>query len=160
VITGLHDVVYVKPDRFDAIHTPAMAQEIAELNARLLEENRPYVLIGPGRWGSSHRTLGIPVSWSQICAARVIVETTLEDFLVEPSQGSHFFQNLTAFGIAYLTVNPWSAQGFIDWGWLDAHPAVSESRFVRHIRVFAALEARINGEVSEAAVLKRSERAQ
>ncbi len=158
VINGLRDVVYVKPDRFDPIHTPAMAQEIAELNTRLVEENRPYVLIGPGRWGSSHRTLGIPVAWPQICGARVIVETTLEDFLVEPSQGSHFFQNLTAFGVAYLTVNPWSAQGFIDWPWLDAHAPAAELRFVRHVRVDAGLEARVNGEVSAAVVLKHAAR--
>lgn len=156
LIHGLGDVVYVKPERFDPAHTPAMAEEIGHLNDRLMAENRPYLLIGPGRWGSSHSWLGIPVQWSQISAARVIVETTLDDFAVEPSQGSHFFQNLTSFGIAYLSVNPRSDEGFIDWRWLDAQPAVHESQFVRHVRLAHPLETRVNGRISHAAVLKRS----
>ena len=158
VIAGLGDVVYVKPERFDPGHTPTMATEIGELNDALLAENRPYMLIGPGRWGSTHSWLGIPVHWAQICGARVIVETTLEDFVVEPSQGSHFFQNLTSFGIAYLAVNPFSNAGFVDWRWLDAQPAEHETTFLRHVRLAHPLEARLDGQVSRAAVLKRSPR--
>jgi len=154
VIGGLHDVIYVRPEHFDPVRTPSMAREIGALNQRLMSENRPCVLIGPGRWGSSHSTLGIPVNWSQICAARVIVETTLEDFVIPPSQGSHFFQNLTSFGIAYLAVNPHSAQGFVDWAWLDAQPAAYESPHVRHVRLRTPLEARLSGPTSQAAVLK------
>lgn len=156
VILSLADVVYVKPDRFDAAHTPRIAREIGTLNDELLSTNRPYVLIGPGRWGSSHSWLGIPVTWDQICAARLIVETTLEGFIVEPSQGSHFFQNLTSFGIAYLMVNPRADDGFIDWDWLDAQTAQHETSFVRHVRLRRPLEARLDGEHSRAAVLKRT----
>jgi hypothetical protein len=158
IIAGLGDVVYVKPERFDPAHTPTMATEIGELNDALLAENRPYMLIGPGRWGSTHSWLGIPVHWAQICGARVIVETTLEDFVVEPSQGSHFFQNLTSFGIAYLAVNPFSNAGFVDWRWLDAQPAEHETTFLRHVRLAHPLEVRLDGQVSRAAVLKRSPR--
>lgn len=154
LVVNLRDVVYVKPTTFDPMHSPSIAHQIAEFNARLLAENRPYVLLGPGRWGSSHASLGVPVNWSQICAARIIVETTLDDFLVEPSQGSHFFQNLTSFGIAYLTINPFSNEGFVDWQWLDSLPAMGETAFVRHVRLEQPLEARLNGERSEGAILK------
>ncbi len=158
LIHGLGDVVYVKPGPFDPAHTPTMAEEIGRLNDNLMAANRPYLLIGPGRWGTTHSRLGVPVHWSQISAARIIVETTLEDFVVEPSQGSHFFQNLTAFGIAYLTVNPHSDDSFIDWPWLEAQPAEHESQYIRHVRLAHPLEARVSGEVSHAAVLKRSRR--
>ncbi len=156
VIPDIRDVVYVKPREFDAIHTPAMAEQIGEINDRLLAESRPYVLIGPGRWGSSHHSLGIPVAWDQICAARVLVETTLDDFLVEPSQGSHFFQNLTAFGIAYMAVNPHSHQGFVDWDWLDRKAARHETEFVRHVRLRHPIEAQVDGERSEGVVMKKA----
>ena len=117
------------------------------------------MLIGPGRWGSSTRWLGIPVTWAQICAARILVETMLHDFFVEPSQGSHFFQNLTAFGVAYLAVNPLTSDGgFIDWEWLDQQPAEHETSFVRHVRLAEPLEARIDGALSRGAVLKRTRR--
>ena len=159
LITGLADVIYVKPERFDPVHTPAMALEIGMLNEKLLAANRPCLLLGPGRWGSSHTSLGIPVTWPQICAARVIVETTLQDFVVELSQGSHFFQNLTSFGIAYLAVNPYSDEGFIDWAWLDAQPVEAETPFVRHVRLPQPLEVRLNGRISQAAVLKQGTRA-
>ncbi len=156
LIHGLTDVIYVRPEAFDATHTPEMAVEIGELNDRLMAEGRPYVLIGPGRWGSSHRTLGIPVTWEQISAARVIIETTLDDFIVEPSQGSHFFQNLTSFGIAYLSVNPHSDDGFVDWAWLARQPARHESEHLRHVRLSKSLEVRVDGEISHAAVLKHA----
>lgn len=155
-IPGIRDIVYVKPDRFDPAQTPRMAAGIGALNDQLLEQNRPYLLIGPGRWGSSHRHLGIPADWAQVCAARVIVETTLDDFVVELSQGAHFFQNLTSFGIAYLTVNPHSDDGFIDWQWLAAQPVAQESEFLRHVRLQHPLEARLNGELSHAAILKHA----
>lgn len=156
VIPNLADVVYVRPENFDSTFTPEMAEEIGRLNDRLLAENRPCVLIGPGRWGSSHSYLGIPVNWAQICAARIIVEATLEDFVVEPSQGSHFFQNLTSFGIGYLMVNPFSNEGFIDWQWLESQPALHESRHIRHVRLPRPLEGRLSGETSQGAILKRA----
>jgi CheY-like chemotaxis protein len=154
-IHGLGDVVYVRPGQFNPAYTPAMAEEIGRLNEELMAANRPYLLIGPGRWGTTHSWLGIPVHWSQICAARIIVETTLDDFVVEPSQGSHFFQNLTSFGIAYLAVNPHSHDGFIDWAWLESQPAEHETEYVRHVRLPHALEACVDGAISTAAVLKR-----
>lgn len=155
-IFGLGDVVYVRPERFDPTRTADMADEIGRLNELLLAANRPYLLIGPGRWGSSHQGLGIPVQWAQISAARVIVETTLDNFVVEPSQGSHFFHNLTSFGVAYLTVNPRLAEGFVDWDWLAGQPVQGEGTYVRHVRLDHALEARVDGVRSHAAVLKRS----
>lgn len=152
---GVRDIVYVRPDHFDPAHTVAMAEQIGQCNERLMEDNCPYVLIGPGRWGSSHNRLGIPVNWSQISAARVIIETMLEDFIVEPSQGSHFFQNLTSFGISYLTINPFTEDGFIDWDWLEQQPRAAETEFVRHVRLSHPCEVRVSGEVSHGAILKR-----
>ncbi|MGD8450758.1 MAG: PEP/pyruvate-binding domain-containing protein [Phycisphaerae bacterium] len=156
VIRSVRDVVYVRPERFDATRTREIAAEIGTLNDTLLTENCPYVLIGPGRWGSSTPTLGIPVGWGQISAARVIVETTLSNFAVDPSQGSHFFQNLVSFGIAYLTVDPRTERGHVDWDWLAAQPAQQEGTFVRHVRLAEPLETRINGRSSRAVILKRA----
>ena len=142
IIGGLYDVVYVKPDAFDAAKTPQIATEVADINQTLRSQKRGCLLIGPGRWGSSNSWLGIPVSWGQVSAARVIVEAGLENFVVDPSQGSHFFHNLTSVGTAYLTVNVRTAQGLIDWTWLDQQPALHETEFVRHLRLDSPLEAR------------------
>jgi len=116
------------------------------------------VLIGPGRWGSSTPALGIPVNWGDISAARVIVETTLADYAVEPSQGSHFFHNLISFGIAYLTVDTRAGRGRIDWDWLAAQPAQRQMQFIRHVRTEHPLEIRIDGRRLCAVVLKRARR--
>ena len=159
IIDGIRDVVYVKPEAFDAAKTQQIARDVAALNAALRAASRPCLLIGPGRWGSANHWLGIPVNWGQVAAARIIVETGLDDFVVDPSQGSHFFHNLTSVGTAYLTVNPRLGQGFIDWEWLRQQPAESETEFVRHVRLAAPLEARIDGRKSRAAILKRSTRA-
>ncbi len=153
-MTGVQDVVYVKPEAFDAQQTPRIATEIGALNDLLIDANRPCLLIGPGRWGSSNRTLGIPVKWGHISAARVIVETALEHFRPDPSQGSHFFHNLTSFGIAYLTVDAENDRGRIDWEWLAAQPAEEETEFVRLVRLDGSLEARVDGRISEGYVLK------
>ena len=158
VIDSVHDIVYVKPHAFDARRTAEIAGELAGLNQALLAANRSCMLIGPGRWGSSRPALGIPVNWGDISAARIIVETTLDNFLVEPSQGSHFFQNLVSFGIAYLTVEPHAKQGSIDWNWLESQPAERETPFLRHIRLPQPMEARIDGRSSRAVVLKRTRR--
>lgn len=154
-VRDLRDVVYVKPDTFDAGQTPRIAAEVASLNDRLMSENRPYLLIGPGRWGTTNRWLGIPVKWSQIAAARIIVETTLADFRPEMSQGSHFFHNLTSFGIAYITVDDAGDGGFLDWRWLAAQPTALETHHVRHVRLEQPLEAKLDGRISTAVVLKR-----
>ena len=156
VIDGVRDIVYVKPERFDPTRTREIAAQLGMLNETLLAANRPYLLIGPGRWGSSTPTLGIPVNWGQISAARLIVETTLEHFTVDPSQGSHFFQNLVSFGIAYLTIDVRTNRGGIDWPWLRAQPATREAEFVRHLELAQPLQARIDGRSSQAVVLKRA----
>jgi CheY-like chemotaxis protein len=159
VIDGIQDVVYVKPDAFDAAKTREIAREVSTANQTLRAAERAYMLIGPGRWGSSNHWLGIPVGWGHVSAARVLVEAGLEDFVVDPSQGSHFFHNLVSAGTAYLTVNPQSRGSFIDWQWLDSQPVENEAQFVRHVRLPTPVEARIDGRASEGAVLKRSTRA-
>jgi hypothetical protein len=141
----IRDVVYVKPEQFQAAHTQEIALELARINDRLNHAERKCVLIGPGRWGSADRWLGIPVSWDQISSAQVIVETTLQDFAVTPSQGTHFFQNLTSLGMGYLTVDPTREEGFIDWDWLSSQPAADETNFVRHVSLTEPLDVRLDG---------------
>jgi CheY-like chemotaxis protein len=132
-IGDLHDAVVVDLQAFDRSKSQQAAREIAELNARLSEENRPYLLIGVGRWGSADPWLGIPVTWEQIAGARVIVEAGFKDHKVTPSQGSHFFQNLASNQVGYFTVNPDTGEGFIDWEWLRACPAARATSQVRHL---------------------------
>ena len=149
--TGIADIVYVDPDRFDRGRTPEIAAEVGEWNRRLQAEGRPYLLIGFGRWGSSDRWLGIPVQWAQISGARVIVEADRDDFRVTPSQGTHFFQNLTSFRVGYLTVG--QGHGRIDWDWLRAQPPAGASAFLRHVRLARPLEVLVDGRHGRAVVL-------
>ena len=144
-IQDLHDVIYVRPENFDAGQTRAIAAEIATLNLELKHAGRSCVLIGPGRWGSADRWLGIPVTWEQISSAKVIVETTLGDFLVTSSQGTHFFQNLTSLRVGYLAVNPAAGEGHLDWDWLAAQPACTETEYLRHVRLAEPLVVRLDG---------------
>ena len=130
----LRDVVAVDHLRFDRAHSRETAAQLAQFNAALAAEGRPYLLIGVGRWGSRDPWLGIPVAWDQISGARVIVEAGFRDLRVTPSQGTHFFQNLTSFNVGYFTVNPDVGEGFVDWPWLAAQPALRESGCVRHLR--------------------------
>ncbi len=153
-IEALRDVVYVPPANFDRGATVAIAEEVAQFNRALQREGRPYLLIGPGRWGSADRWLGIPVKWAQIAGARVIVETDLEDFKVTPSQGSHFFQNLTSFRVGYLTVNAAEGGGRLDWTWLDAQPAHAQTAHLRHLRLAGSLTVLIDGRTGRGVVLK------
>jgi hypothetical protein len=122
LIDGIFDIVAVDYHLFDRAASQQVAAEIALYNAQLLRENRPYLLIGIGRWGSLDPWLGIPVTWEQISGARAIIETGFRDMSVTPSQGSHFFQNITSFMIGYFTVNEFQKQGFLDWGWLLSQP--------------------------------------
>lgn len=142
---GLRDVVYIPPGRFDRGATIAIAAEVAALNTALKNEGRPYMLLGPGRWGSSDRWLGIPVRWEQISGAQVIVETDLPDFKVTPSEGTHFFQNLTSFQVGYLTVNEGRPHTACRWDLLDALPATRCGAYVRHVRLAQPLEVVIDG---------------
>ncbi len=150
----VEDVVYVKPKAFDGSKTRQMAREIGVANSKLREEDRPYLLIGPGRWGSADPFLGIPVRFSAISGARVIVEASLPNMLPDPSQGSHFFQNLTSFQIAYFTVRHYRADERVDWAWLDAHEAAWETDYIRHLRLEVPLEIRVDGQTGSGMILK------
>jgi hypothetical protein len=127
---------------------------VARVNRALVAARVPYVLIGVGRWGSAEPFLGIPVSWDQISGARVIVEAGFKDMSVTPSQGSHFFQNITARNIGYFTVNGEAGEAFVDWTWLAEQPAVAEGAFVRHIRCDAPVTVKMNGRRRQGVILK------
>ena len=153
-IEGIRDLVVVDFQRFERAGSRAAAEEIARLNAQLVADRVPYVLIGVGRWGSRDPWLGIPVTWDQVSGARVIVEAGLRDLRVTPSQGSHFFQNLTAFNVGYFTVNPELGEGEVDWDWLDAQPHLSAEAHVRHIRLAEPVVVTMNGKKGEGVVRK------
>jgi CheY-like chemotaxis protein len=154
LVENLHDVVVVDSQRFERGRSHEVAKAVAQLNAALNSENRPYVLIGVGRWGSNDPWLGIPVEWDEISGARVIVEVGFRDFRVTPSQGSHFFQNLTAFQIGYFTVNPDAGEGSVDWEWLQEQSSVEEDGCVRHLRFASPLRVVMNSRTSSGAILK------
>ena len=149
------DVVYVKTDDdFTAMNNPAIADDIERINRTFLDSGRGYVLVGPGRWGSSDYWLGIPVKWPHISAAKVIVEVALKNYRVDPSQGTHFFQNLTSFGVGYFTVDPNRADGgLFRKELLDLMPAVEETRYVRHVRFSSPLRIMMDGKKQEGVVL-------
>ena len=153
-VQDIRDVVYVKPEAFDRAQSVAVAGEVEQINRALAEGGRPYLLVGPGRWGTSDRWLGVPVEWHQIAGARVIVETELADVVVTPSEGTHFFQNITSFGIGYLTVHARSGHGRVDFAWLSAHPAEAETRFLRHVHLESPVDVRIDGRSGRGVVLK------
>jgi CheY-like chemotaxis protein len=153
-ITGLHDVVVVDFHRFERARSQEVARGVAHFNDTLREQGRPYLLIGVGRWGSTEPWLGIPVEWDEISGARVIVEAGFRDFRVTPSQGSHFFQNLTAFQVGYFTVNPDAGEGFADWQWLGSVPALEEDGCVRHLRFDTPLTVVMNGKTSRGLIFK------
>ncbi len=139
------DVVYVKTDGYNAGNNPLIAEEISLINAKFLDRGEHYVLVGPGRWGSSDSWLGIPVKWPNISAARIIVEAGLTNYRVDPSQGTHFFQNLTSFGVGYFTINDFNGDGVYNRAVLDALPAVEETAHVRHVRFPHALSIKVDG---------------
>ena len=139
------DVVYVKTDGYNAGNNPLIAEEISRINAKFLDKGEHYVLVGPGRWGSSDSWLGIPVKWPNISAARIIVEAGLTNYRVDPSQGTHFFQNLTSFGVGYFTINDFNGDGIYNRALLDALPAVEETVHVRHVRFPKPLTIKLDG---------------
>lgn len=154
VSDDVEDVVYVKTDdNFTAIDNPAIAREIERMNQKFLDEGKNYVLVGPGRWGSSDPWLGIPVKWPHISAARVIVEVALKNYRVDPSQGTHFFQNLTSFGVGYFTVDTTNGDGLFRKPLLDAMPAVEETEHVRHVRFSRPLRIMMDGKKQEGVVV-------
>ena len=147
------DVVYLREENFNPASTEKIAEEITRLNNKMREEKRGYVLVGFGRWGSSNPWLGVPVKWSDISEAKVIVECGLDNFRIEPSQGTHFFQNLTSFGVGYITVNPYANDGSLDFAKLNAMEATYESEFVRCVRFEKPLTICIDG-VGNKAIVK------
>ena len=154
ICDDVEDVVYVKAgDDFTAMNNPAIAVEIERINRKFLDEGRNYVLIGPGRWGSSDPWLGIPVKWPHISAAKLIVEAGLKNYRVDPSQGTHFFQNLTSFGVGYFTINTFMDDGLLRRDILDSMPAADETQYVRHVRFSKPLKIMMDGKKQEGVVL-------
>jgi hypothetical protein len=152
----IRDVVYVRPESFESRFTPKIAAELEKFNRPLLDEGRPYLLLGFGRWGSSDPWLGIPVEWGQIAGAKVMVESTLPGMDVEPSQGAHFFHNIISFEVFYLCVrhedDAAGGQRSIDWDWLNRQPAVSETDLIRHLRLEKPLRVKVDGRSGNGAV--------
>jgi CheY-like chemotaxis protein len=153
-IEGIRDLVVVDFQRFERARSREAAAEVGRLNGVLLAARTPYALIGVGRWGSRDPWLGIPVTWDQVSGTQVIVEAGLRDLRVTPSQGTHFFQNLTSFNVGYFTVNPESGDGTVDWDWLESLPALSSAAHVRHIRLDKPVLVLMNGKKNEGVVLK------
>ena len=154
VANDVCDVVYVKTENYSASNNQLIAYDIEQMNRRFLDEGKGYILVGPGRWGSSDTWLGIPVKWPHISAARVIVEAGLTNYRVDPSQGTHFFQNLTSFGVGYFTINAYCNDGIYDQDFLDAMPAVEETRFLRHVCFEKPLTIKMDGKRNIGVVLK------
>lgn len=151
VVESLRDVVYVKPEVFEARLTPRIAEELVTFNRKLQNARKPYLLIGFGRWGSSDSWLGIPVGWGHISGAKVIVEATLEGMNVEPSQGAHFFHNISSFRVSYFTVHHDSAAG-IDWNWLAGQRVADETGLVRHVELDEPLLVKVDGRIGKGAI--------
>jgi hypothetical protein len=157
LIEDIHDVVVVDFHTFDRARSREVAQEVSQLNRRMIDEQRPYLLIGVGRWGSLDPWLGIPVTWNDIAGARAIVETGFKELAVAPSQGTHFFQNITSFMVGYFTVNTHSPQGFLDWDWLLRQPPLEAMTWTRLIRFEHPLIIKINGHLNKGVILKPEE---
>jgi hypothetical protein len=150
----LYDVVVVDKNRFERAQSQECAAAVAQFNRKLTQEGRPYVLVGVGRWGSTHSWLGIPVRWADISGAQVIVEAGFKDFRVTPSQGTHFFQNLTSLNIGYFTVNQEMGEGFVDWEWLASRIEKEEVGPVRHLRFSEPVLVTMNGTTQHGIIRK------
>ena len=146
IVNDVYDVVYIKPQSFNPANNTSLVSIFDELNKKFHDENKYYVLIGPGRWGSQDPWLGVPVKWPQISSARVIVEMGLENYRIDPSQGTHFFQNLTSLRVGYFTVIPSIGDGHLDIDFLDRQPAVFEDQNIRHVRFEQPCVIKIDGQ--------------
>ncbi len=154
IINNVFDIVYVKPESFNPAKSLDIAQEIEKINDLFIKESKNYILIGPGRWGSSDPWLGIPVKWHQISSARLIVESGLKNYRIDPSQGTHFFQNLTSFRVGYFTVNPYINEGYYDVDYLSKQNSVFENEFIRHVKFDKELIIKIDGKNNLGIILK------
>ncbi|MCX6243655.1 MAG: phosphoenolpyruvate synthase [Bacteroidetes bacterium] len=156
IIKDIRDFIYIKPEVFDAAKSPEIGKRLEAVNDRFIEEKKNYVLVGPGRWGSADPWLGIPVRWPQISAARLIVESGLSNYRIDPSQGTHFFQNLTSFNVGYFTINPYIHDGFYDLDFLSGQTAFYEDEYIRHIRFDNPIRIEIDGKKNIGVVYKPS----
>jgi len=147
------DIIYVRPDSFDPARTVEIAGEIGKVNRQMVQQNKKYLLIGPGRWGSADRWLGIPVTWNNISGIGAVVETTAENLKADPSQGSHFFHNITSLGISYLTIKE-NDEDFLDWKWLQSLLPESETDYLRHVKLDRPITLKIDGKKSRAVLIK------
>jgi hypothetical protein len=154
IYSNLFDIVFVDIEKYDRGRSLDVAREIEYFNNKLLRENRNYILIGVGRWGSLDPWLGIPVTWDQIGAACVIVESSFKDMHITPSQGSHFFQNITSFRIGYFTIDSYHNIGFIDWDFLKSIKPFEELNFTKHLRFDKEIIVKINGQKNQGVVYK------
>ncbi len=157
VVNNIRDVIFIDIDKFSRSDSREAAIETAKLNAKLVKEKRKYLLIGVGRWGSTDPWLGIPVTWEQISNAGCIVESNFRDFNVTPSQGSHFFQNLTSFRVGYMTIDSQKSDGFIDWDWLRNRKLKTQRKYVNHIRFDKPIIVKINGQENKGIIIKPEE---
>lgn len=153
-IEDIKDIIYVKSDNFDKSRTKEIVDELNSINSKMKDNDHHYVLVGPGRWGSSDPWLGIPIKWPDISESKVIVECGLENFRIEPSQGTHFFQNLTSFGVGYLTINPFMNDGSFNEQLLNSMEAQYESEFIRHVRFPSPLYIYVDGKKNKAIIKK------
>ena len=153
-IKDIQDIVYIKPENFDSTKTKSMAAEVDQINRNLAREKTPYILIGPGRWGTRDQHVGIPVEWTNISGARVIVEVDLDNFKVDHSQGSHFFHNIITAGIPYLYVKSDAKSNFLDWDWLKTLTVVEETTYLRHVRTASPLNIIVNGKERQGQIIK------
>ena len=154
IMTDIRDIVYVKTANYSAAFNPAIAEEVERMNRKLTAEQREYVIVGPGRWGSSDAWLGVPLKWPAISGARIIVECGLTNYRIDPSQGTHFFQNLTSLGVAYFTVNPYKDDGIFNEAYLDSLDAEEETEHLRHIRFEKPITAKVDGMKKKGIVTK------
>lgn len=150
---NISDIVYVKPERFDVMKTHQIAAELEQINTKLLSENSPYLLMGFGRWGTSDVTTGIPVNWGQISGAKAVLEASLANVNFEQSQGSHFFHNVTGFGVFYFSV-PFNKTKDVDWDWLNSIDAVTETEMIRHIKLKNPLKLKVDGRQGKGIIVK------
>ena len=154
VISGVKDIIYVNPETFDSSKTLEIAKEIGMLNKN--QKEAPYLLIGPGRWGTKDRWLGIPVNWNEISNVKVMVETTLEDYNIKPSQGTHFFQNIVSRGVGYINIDLNKKNSWLNWNWLNKQKAAQELNFIRHIKLKKPLLIKLDGRNGRAIILKQA----
>jgi CheY-like chemotaxis protein len=151
---GIKDIVYIKPDAFNPADSEKIAADIDRINSVFISRNAGYVLIGPGRWGSADPWLGIPVKWQQISGARIIIESGLKNFRIDPSQGTHFFQNLTSFRVGYFTINPYYKEGHYDVEWLNHQDVKYEDEYIRHVSFEDTVEILIDGRLHKGVIMK------